>query len=235
LKVLGRSRRRGLKAAEQDAMEGQARTEWVLYGAPGWGSVLAEAMLTWCDVPFRYEDVSGFDGPGPSREKLLALNPLAQVPTLALPDGTVMTESAAMALHLAEVFPQAELAPLPGTRERVPYLRRLVWLVANVYPTFTYGDYPERWVPAAVSELKTATNEHRERLWRSMEAEIGPGAWILGDRFSALDIYLAVMTRWRPGRPWFDANCPKLSGIAKRVDALPKLRPVWERNFSGAP
>jgi GST-like protein len=205
--------------------------DYVLYAVPGWGSVLAEAMLTWCDVPFRIEDVSGFDKPGPTRDKLLAVNPLAQVPTLVLPDGTVMTESAAIALHLAENCPEAELEPRPGTPERARYLRRLVWLVANVYPTFTYGDYPERWVPAAADELKTSTDQYRETLWRSLEAEIGSGPWVLGDRFSALDIYVGAMSHWRPRQTWFEANCPKLAGIAKRADGVPKLRPVWERNF----
>lgn len=203
----------------------------VLYAAPGWGSALTEAMLTWCDAPFRIEDVDGFDEPGPSRDRLLAVDAMAQVPALILPDGTAMTESAAIALHLAEAYPEAELAPRPGGPERARYLRRLVWLMANVYPTFTYGDYPERWAPAAAEELKAATDAHRERLWRRLEAEAGSGPWVLEGRFSALDIYVGVMSRWRPGRAWFDAWCPKLAGIAKRVDALAKLVPVWERNF----
>jgi GST-like protein len=204
---------------------------YLLFGVPGWGSALVEAMLTWCGAPFGIEDVEGFDRPGPSRDRLLAVNPLAQVPTLVLPDGTVMTESAAIALHLSEEYPEAELEPHPGTPDRPRYLRRLVWLVANVYPTFTYGDYAERWAPGAPHDLKSATNEHRERLWRSFEAELGPGPWVLGDRFSALDIYVGVMTHWRPNSPWFEAHCPRLAAIARRAGSLEKLQPVFERNF----
>ncbi len=206
-------------------------TEHVLYGVPGWGSVLVEAMLTWCGLPFRFEDVEGFDEPGPSRDRLLAIHPLAQVPTLILPDGTVLTESAAIALHLDEEHPSAQLAPPPGSPERATYLRRLVWLVANVYPTFGYGHYAERWAPADADGLRAAANEHRERLWRSLEAEVGSGPWVLGGCFSALDIYVGVMSRWQPRRAWFEAHCPNLAGIAKRVDAVPRLIPVWERNF----
>jgi GST-like protein len=103
--------------------------------------------------------------------------------------------------------------------------------VANVYPTFTYGDYPERWAPAAAEGLRTATDAYRENLWRLLEAEIGPGPWLMGDRLSALDIYIGVMSRWRPRRAWFEENCPKLAGIASQVDGLPNLAPVWERNF----
>jgi GST-like protein len=207
----------------------------VLYAVRGWGSTLAEAMLTWCGVPFRLEDVDGFDKPGPARDKLLAANPLAQVPTLILPDGTVMTESAAIALHLAEQHPNAGLAPQPNAPERTAFLRRLVWLVANVYPTFTYGDYPERWTSAAPQSLRASTDQYREQLWRVFDAEVGGGPWVLGDRFSALDMYVGVMSRWRPRRPWFDAHCPKLSKIAARVDDLPQLRLVWARNFAPSP
>ena len=201
---------------------------YVLYGVPGWGSVLAEAMLAWCAAPVRIEDVAGFDRDGPSRDRLLAVNPLAQVPTLVLPDGTVMTESAAIALLLSELHPEAGLAPPPGAPGRAGFLRRLVWLVANVYPTFTYGDYPERWGGGG---LAAATDAHRERLWRVFEAETGDGPWVLGDGFSALDIFVGAMTRWRPRREWFAAQCPKLAAIAARTDALPRLRPVWQRNF----
>src|SRR3546814_2212223 len=66
---------------------------WRLYGARGWGSTLAEGVLAWAGVPFEFEDVEGFDTPGPERDLLLAVNPLARVPTLVAPGGAVLTES----------------------------------------------------------------------------------------------------------------------------------------------
>ncbi|WP_207478020.1 glutathione S-transferase [Arenibaculum pallidiluteum] len=210
---------------------------YVLYGVPGWGSVLAEAMLAWCRQPVRHEEVDGFDREGPARARLKAVNPLAQVPALVLPDGTVMTESAAIALLLAERHPESGLAPPPGAPERPAFLRRLVWLVANVYPTFTFGDYPERWC-GDTEGLRAAVEAHRKELWRSFEADPVPGAghgpWVLGERFSALDIFVCVMTRWRPRRAWFAAECPRLAAVAAAADALPALAPVWARNF-GSP
>ncbi len=213
---------------------------WLLYAVPGWGSVLAEAMLAWCGVPCRIEDVEGFDREGPARDRLIAVNPLAQLPTLVLPDGTVMTESAAIALLLAERHPDAGLAPPPDAAERPAFLRRLVWLAASVYPTFTYGDYPERWAGGAAEALRAAALAHRKRLWRTFEAELAagpapgfqPGPWVLGERFSALDIHVCAMTRWRPGRAWFAASCPRLTAVAERADGLPRLAPVWARNVA---
>lgn len=205
--------------------------EFVLYGAPGWGSALAEATLTLCEAPYRFENVEGFDRPGPARDRLVALNPTAQVPALVLPDGTVMTESAAIVLLLAERFPRAELAPTVKSPDRPRFLRRLIWLVAAVYPTFTYADYPERYAPAEPAALQDRVRDRRKMLWREFEAELGDGPWALDERFSALDVFVCVMTRWGPGRGWFEAECPKLCGIAHRVDTLVMLQPVWRSNF----
>jgi GST-like protein len=63
------------------------------------------------------------------------------------------------------------------------------------------------------------------------EAEIGSGPWVLGECFSALDVYVGVMSHWRPRREWFAAHCPKLDAVAANVVALPALAPVWKRNF----
>ena len=204
---------------------------WTLYGAPGWGSALAEAMLAWCGAAYDIEDVDGFDTPGAARERLLAVNPLAQVPALVLPDGRVMTESAAIALLLSEFYPQAGLAPPAGRHDRPAFLRWLIWLTAAVYPTFTYADYPDRWVQVEPEAFKARVEGHRRDLWLSLEAELDPAPFALGGQFSAIDIYLYVMSRWRPGPAWFDEHCPKLARAVRRTAALDALKPVWARNF----
>lgn len=204
---------------------------YTLFSVPGWGSALAEAMLAACSAPTRIEDVTGFDQPGAVRDRLLRANPLGQLPTLVLPEGTVITESAAMALLLSERHPECGLAPAPGSALRPVFLRRLIWFAANVYPTFTYGDYPDRWVSTDASSLKASTDRHRERLWRELESDVGEDGWVLGPDFSALDIYVAVMTHWQPGRAWFAANCPRLGAIAARADEHPRLEAALRRNF----
>jgi len=77
-----------------------------LYGAPGWGSAISEIMLTMAGEPYQFINVEGFDEPGPQRDRLQALNPLCQVPTLELDDGQILTESAAIALWLLDRHPQ---------------------------------------------------------------------------------------------------------------------------------
>jgi GST-like protein len=66
-------------------------------------------------------------------------------------------------------------------------------------------------------------------MWRVMERAGAP--WFLGERLSAIDLYLAVMTRWRPGPDWFAARCPRLAARARRAAALDAVAPVIARNF----
>jgi GST-like protein len=152
---------------------------------------------------------------------------------LLLPNGTVMTESAAIAFHIADRAPAAELVPPSGDATRDAFLRWLVFIVANVYPMYTVGDDPSRFVSgeAAQKELRASTDAYRDKSWRIVEANIAPSPWFLGTRFSALDVYAKVMTHWRPRRDWFRDNCPKLMSVALAADKEPRLAKVWQRNF----
>ena len=161
------------------------------------------------------------------------MDPLARVPTLVAPDGEVLTESAAIVLHLAELNPECGLAPPSGHPQRRAFLNRLIWFVAVLYPTFTYRDYPERWAPDAAEQLAENVDEFRRSLWLQFEAEVGEGPFVLGEAPSALDLYVTAMSHWRPRRPWLDQHCPKLHAVALRAEGLPMLAPVMARNFGG--
>ena len=208
-------------------------TRWQLFGAHGWGSTLAEGSLAWVGEPYDFVSVEGFDAPGPERDRLLAVNPLGRIPTLVAPDGRILTESAAIVLHLAELHPGAGLAPPAGDPTRPAFLNRLIWFVSALYPTFTYRDYPERWAPDAADQLVERVDAFRQSLWSQFEAQAGDGPWVLGDTPSALDLYVAAFSHWRPRRAWLAEHCPKLHAIALRADALPQTAEVLRRNFPG--
>ena len=70
--------------------------DYKLFGRAGWGSALVEAQLAWYGLPFAFEPVGDLFKEPDARSKLEKVNPLAQVPTLVMPDGTVMSESAAI-------------------------------------------------------------------------------------------------------------------------------------------
>jgi GST-like protein len=206
---------------------------FILHGRPGWGSAIVEAQLAWYGLPYRLEESGDLLDSEEARAALRPLNPLAQVPVLVLPEsGIVMTESAAITLHLADLTGRDDLVPGPKAAERAPFLRWLVYLVANVYPTFTYGDIPERFVKAegAGEGFRAELEAYARRLWSVVEGAAG-APHFLGERFSALDLYLAVMTRWRPGPKWFAEQAPKLVAAARRAAEHPAVAPVMERNF----
>jgi GST-like protein len=205
---------------------------YILHGRYGWGSVLTEAQLQWYGLPFDFVDVGDLFENRAARETLAKINPLGQVPALVLPDGTVMTETAAITFHLADATGSHDLVPAQSEAARPRFLRWLIFIVANIYPTFTYGDVPERFVPGtkAAQGFRANVDEYQKTLWRMVEAEAG-APWFLGERFSALDIYICTMTRWRPNRPWFEKSTPKLVATANACNDLPKLEPVWSRNY----
>ncbi|MCW5637025.1 MAG: glutathione S-transferase family protein [Rubrivivax sp.] len=208
---------------------------FILHGHAGWGSAIVEAQLAFYGLPFRFEDTGDLLASADAREKLRPLNPLMQVPALVLPaahGGAVMTESAAITLHLADLTGRDDLVPAPRAAERGPFLRWLVFIVANIYPTFTYADIPERFVKAegAGAGFLEEVNAYARRLWSVVEAAAGTPHF-LGERFSALDLYLAVMTRWRPGPAWFAEHAPRLAAAAAHAAALPAVAPVFARNF----
>lgn len=203
-----------------------------LYARAGWGSCIVEAQLAFYGLPYQVEDVDDLFQSAAARERLAVVNPLSQIPTLVLPDQSILTESAAITLHLSETAGSTALAPAPRSAERALFLRWLIFIVTNVYPTFTYADDPARFVaaPEAQKAFRASVDAYAQRLWRIVEQQAG-APWFLGQQFSALDVYLAVMTEWRPKRPWFAENCPRLHAIALRTDELPAYAPVRARNF----
>lgn len=199
-----------------------------LYAAKGGGSTIVEALFALVELDCEIRYFSWDELPG---EELLAVNPLGEIPALQFENGEILTETAAITLWLGDRFPTSGLVPSADDPRRAQFLRRLVWLVAAVYPTFTYGDHPERFVESrdGAAQLREATEQRRQNLWRQLEAELD-GPWTCGAEITALDIFVAVMTCWRPRRQWFAAECPKLFTIAQRVDQLEVLHEVWRRN-----
>lgn len=202
-----------------------------LFERPGWGSAIIEAQLAWYGLPVELVPVGDLLGDEAARAGLARLNPLAQVPVLVLPSGEVMTESAAITLHLADLTGRDDLVPGPAAPERARFLRWLVFLVASVYPVFTFGEVPGRFV----ADGDAATYRDRIDRWHRRtlhELDRAAGApWFLGQRFSAVDIYLAVMSHWSTGRDW-PADFPALAAIVRQTEARPELAQVLRRNFA---
>jgi GST-like protein len=150
------------------------------------------------------------------------------VPTLELENGTIMSETAAIALMVLDRCP--DLAPSVGQPERQQFQRLLIWLVANVYPTFTYADYPDRWVPDAPDQLRQNCLEYRKFLYLWLDNHLQAAPFTFGEQLTLIDVYIAVMRTWGPRHEWFAENTPKITAIADVVCSLPELHKVLKAN-----
>lgn len=207
---------------------------YTLYGKAGFGSVCVEAALELVGANYEFVEADPLGDPGEQR-RVRAVNPAGQVPALILPDDTIMTESAAILIWLGDRYPQAALAPAPDAPARSEYLRWLLFCASAIYSTFTLTDGPDRFHPDSRTHdtLRAMANTRRTDLWTLMNDAFDgtPGAFLLGDRMSLLDVYVAMMSRWDPGRAVFATAAPALLPAVEATEADPVIAEVWARNF----
>lgn len=205
----------------------------ILYGDIGSGSATAEMALAEVAEPVELRQVP-LEGDHQLRAEYLAVNPMGRLPTLVLPDGTVLTESLAILLAIADRHPAAGLLPAPGSSDRAWAIRWMALLAGEFYPHVTRWDYPDRFGADPASIRARAEGLARQTL-RVIEEHAGltgdPAApFLLGQRFSVADIYLAVLSRWMGGRVWTPANLPRVEALTRAVAARPAITPLWERH-----
>lgn len=208
--------------------------QWTLFSARGSGAVAVEAALTLVGQPYRLVDAYTWDQDHPeSGDQVLAANPMRQVPALVLPGGEAITESAAILVWIAERFPDARLAPAAGEPRRAQFLRWMSFVSSAIYALYWVKDDPSRLVPdpAGHEALTERTLERIAECWKIMGEQVSPGAYILGDELSVLDLYVAVVSRFRPRRARFYAEAPNLKPVMERVDADPRLAALWEERM----
>src|SRR6266849_297721 len=137
---------------------------FTLYGAKGSGSAAIEAALCIAGLPFRWVEAASWE-PSAGLEELKRVNPLAQIPTLVLDDGTVMTESAAILIWLGLRYPQGGLLPA----EPAQAIRGLVFIAANCYAAIGVIDYPKRFCAdcddATAERIRAGTKARLHQYW----------------------------------------------------------------------
>jgi GST-like protein len=207
--------------------------DYLVHGAAGSGSVAVEAALTLAGAPYRLVERGTWKEVTASDE-MARINPMRQIPALVLPSGELMTESAAMLIWLADAHPGSGLAPGLGSPMRPRFLRWMSFIAAQVYALYWIRDVPARMAADAAQEalIKQRTAERIADCWRVMGDGVEPaGRFLLGDEPSALDLYLAVVSRWGPRRKGFYAAAPGLAEVVRAVDAEPRLAALWAERF----
>ena len=211
---------------------------YVVYGAKGSGSTAVEAALTLIGAAFEVVERAPFDSAADAAA-LAPVNPMRQVPALVLPapegeEGELMTESAAILIHLAERHPEAGLAPAADSPLRPRFLRWMSFISAQIYALYWIRDAPARLAadPAHETVLLARTAARVSEAWATMDGQIIPaGRFLLGEKISVLDLYMTVVSRWGPRRQAFYAAAPRLAPVVRAVDAEPQLAAFWAERF----
>jgi GST-like protein len=205
---------------------------YTLFGSAGSGSAAIEAALARTGEPFRIVSAATWE-PDSALAELRAVNPLQQIPTLAMPDGSVLTESAAILIHLGLAYPRAELLPADESA-RAQSIRGLVYIAANCYSAISVIDYPERW-------CADIDDSARERIIRGTRARLHHHWDVFADQFSAhlretqpraLDILAAVVSKWSGTRAHLAKARPEFLATLERIESHPHIAPVFARHFN---
>jgi GST-like protein len=204
-----------------------------LYGAKGSGVAAIEAALRLVGVEYRLVDAASWR-PGPGLEALKRINPLAQVPTLVLDDGAVLTESGAILIELALRYPASGLLPaLPSRRAQA--IRGLVYIAANCYAAIGVIDYPERWCAPCDDELAkrvcAGARVRLHQLWDVFADTFAATPYLSGERIGALDLLAAVVSRWSGTRAHLKESRPRFHALLQTIECAPSVASVFEAHW----
>lgn len=183
-----------------------------LYYAPGACSLSPHIALREAGLPVTLDKVDLVAGKTETGADYAAINPKGYVPALQLESGIVLTEGAVIARYIADLAPAADLAPKPGSFERV----RLEELM-NFIGSELHKAYAPLFLPDTTEDGKTAARARIAKRLAYIESLLADGRdHLLGERFGVADGYLFTIVNWSDSR-----------GVP--LDAFPKLRAFMER------
>jgi glutathione S-transferase len=158
--------------------------ELILYTNPMSRGRIARWMLEEVGRPYRAE-ILEYTGSMKAPE-YLAINPMGKVPAVRHGD-TIVTETAAICAYLADVFPESDLAPAPGSQLRGPYYR---WLFFAAGPIEAANTDKALNVVVPPERARMVGYGSQERALAALEHQLERSDYIAGDRFTAADVYV---------------------------------------------
>jgi glutathione S-transferase len=192
--------------------------ELVLYTNPMSRGRIARWMLEEVGAPYRTEILDY--GTTMKAPAYLAINPMGKVP--AIRHGkTVVTECAAICAYLADAFPRAQLAPPPGDPARGTYYRWLFFGAGCVEPALV----DKMFARAQVERPGALGYGNYDDTLNALEKAIAPGPFILGERFSAADVYVGSQIGWGMMTKSLEPR-PAFAVYFERISARPAFKRI---------
>jgi GST-like protein len=206
---------------------------YTLYGFKGSGSASAEMALRVAGLPYRTVNAASWE-PASAIEALRQVNPLLQIPTLVLPDASVLTESAAILIHLGLTAAPGVLLPA-GASARAQAIRGLVFIAANCYSAISIIDYPQRWTTdedkAALDAVRLGTRRQLHRHWDIFADTFAATPFLSGAAPGSVDILAAVVSKWAGARAHLRDHRPEFCQLLERIEAHASLAPVFAEHW----
>ncbi|WP_334186998.1 glutathione S-transferase family protein [Noviherbaspirillum sp.] len=208
-----------------------------LYYNPGSANLAPHMLLKELGVPHELVLVDQ-PGGGHLRPEYLKLNPNGRIPTLI--DGDlVLYETAAICLHLVDRHPGAGFAPAVGTNERAEFYKWLFYLANTLHAELITYFYPHRLTDdaAATAQVKTHAEARVGAMLDLIEEHLAKrgGGYLLGERFSAADPYLFMLSRWTRMMDNPARNRPRLSRFQQTMLARPAVKAAFDAEGLGEP
>lgn len=199
-----------------------------LYHSPGACSFAVHAALEHIGEPFELKKVDVNKGENLAPE-YLEINPRGRVPTL-FDNGFQLTECAAILIYLATKHPAARLLPPEDSPDRAKALEWLVYLASTLHPLYWGIWRPERLAAdrSADPGIRDTVTEGLMEKYRSIDVHLKDRDFVVGDGFSAADLYLFVFGRWGRILPVPTRELPSFRRYLERIYALPAVRRAAE-------
>ena len=197
-----------------------------LYYYPSNASLAPHMLLEELGQPYELELVDRAVDAHKSAE-YKRLNPQGLIPTLV--DGDlVLWETSAILLHIAD---RAGFAPELGSAERAQYYKWLVHLSNTIQTEYLVYYYPERHADdaAGAAMVKAHAEAHLTERFARIDAQLGDGPYLLGERLSAADFLLLVLVRWGRGMTQKPRDLPNISRHTQRMLERPAVIRAFER------
>jgi len=160
-----------------------------LYYSPQTRATGARVLLEELKVPYTLHVLNMKTGEQ-RQPAYLSINPLGKVPAIHVGD-TLVTEQGAIYLYLADLFPEAGLAPGLTDSDRGAYLRWL-FIYGSCFEPAVVDRYMKR-EPISMNETPYASYDSLIDL---LEETLKKGPYLLGDRFTAADLLWGIALRW---------------------------------------
>jgi glutathione S-transferase len=166
----------------------------------------------------------------------LKVNPAGKLPALKLPDGSIISECAAITLLIADRFPQSGLAPAADDPKRGAFLMWLFHLNNTLQPAMLRYYYPDRITTeaAGTGAVQEKAKEEIAMLWSRIDDHLAKsGPYLLGNTFSAADPLLYMLSTWQECCPDLYKRFTSIRRHAEKVRARPAIARVAELNEVG--